>query len=87
LLLKLFEHSAELQAAHRLAQQFLVLARQRRGHELEAWSAAVLATGPPELRGFSRNLHRDWAAVNAGLSEQWNSGPVEGHINRVNSVS
>jgi transposase len=83
LLVKLLQHSAELHAAHRLAQQFLVLVRERRGAKLDAWSATVLTTGPPQLRGFSRNLRRDGAAVHAGLSVHWSSGPVEGHINRV----
>jgi hypothetical protein len=59
----LFERTDELEAAHRLAQRFLVLVRERRGRELDAWAAAVMATGLPELRSFSRNLQRDWAAV------------------------
>jgi transposase len=63
-----------------------VLVRERRGHELDEWSAAVLAIGPPELRGFSRNLHRDWLAVQSGLTVNWSSGPVEGHINRVKLI-
>src|SRR5438445_13627626 len=44
-------------------------------------------TGPPELRGFSRNMHRDWQAVHAGFTVHWSSGPVEGNINRLKSVS
>src|SRR5713101_5998868 len=49
--------------------------------------AAVHTTGPPELRGFSRNLQRDWHAVSAGLTQRWNSGCVEGHVNKLKSVS
>ena len=41
-------------------------------------------TGPPELRGFSRNLQRDWHAVNAGVTEHWSSGSVEGPVNKLN---
>lgn len=86
LLAKLFGQVDELRAAHRLAQQFLVLVRERRGRELDEWAAAVLATGPPELRGFSRNLRRDWVAVQRGLTVRWSSGPVEGQITRVKLI-
>jgi transposase len=47
------------------------------------WVADVHNTGPPELRGFSRNLRRDWAAVQAGLTERWSSGCVEGNVNKL----
>jgi transposase len=65
----------------------MVLARQRRGGtQLEQWIADVQSTGTPELRGFSRNLHRDWPAVQAGFTVHWSSGPVEGNINRVKLI-
>jgi transposase len=83
LLRQLYERSAELTSARRLAQQFLRLVRERRGCELDDWAADVHTTGPPELRGFTRNLHHDWDAVNAGLTERWSSGCVEGNVNKV----
>ncbi len=86
LLKKLYERSAELAGARRLAQQFLRLVRERRGRELNDWVAEVHKTGPPELRGFSRNLQRDWAAVSAGLTVRWSSGPVEGHVNKLKVI-
>jgi transposase len=64
----------------------MVLVRERRGAQLDQWIADVQTTGPPELRGFSRNLHRDWLAVQAGLTVHWSSGPVEGNINRVKLI-
>ena len=66
-----------------LAQDFLRMVRERRGGELDAWVAKVHQAGPPELRGFSRNLHHDWDAVHAGLTERWSSGSVEGNMNKV----
>ena len=83
LLKQLYERSVELVSARRLAQQFLRLVRERRGGELDEWVADVHQTGPPELRGFARNLRRDWDAVQAGLTERWSSGPVEGNVNKV----
>ena len=64
----------------------MILVRERRAGQLEEWIANVQATGPPELSGFSRNLHRDWAAVRAGFTVHWSSGPVEGNINRVKLI-
>ena len=80
---QLCERSAELVRARQLAQVFLRLVRERRGRELNQWVADVHQTGPPELRGFSRNLRHDWDAVQAGLTERWSSGPVEGNVNKL----
>jgi len=87
LLKKLCARSGELANAHRSAQQFLRLVRDRPGgRKLDQWAVAVGKTGPPELRGFSRNLQRDWLAVSAGVTERWSSGPVEGHINKLKMI-
>jgi hypothetical protein len=50
--------------------EVLLLLRERRGTQLDQWIADVQSTGPPELRGFSRNLHRDWLAVHTGFTVQ-----------------
>ena len=86
LLSDLCRRSSELASSRRLAQRFMVLVRERRGTHLEDWIAEVQGTGPPELRGFSRNLHRDWQAVHAGFTVHWSSGPVEGNINRLKPI-
>lgn len=38
---------------------------------------------PPELHGFATGLRKDWDAVTVGLTLRWNSGPVEGHVDRI----
>lgn len=38
---------------------------------------------PRSPRPVFRHLERDLDAVTAGLSQQWNSGVVEGHVNRI----
>jgi transposase len=35
------------------------------------------------LRRFAMGLSEDYAAVRAGVTLPWSSGPVEGHINRL----
>jgi transposase len=83
LLKQLYKRNSELVFARQLAQHFLRMVCDRRGRELHAWVADVHTTGPPELRGFSRNLQHDWDAVHAGLTERWSSGCVEGNVNKV----
>jgi transposase len=83
---QLGERNTELVSARHLAQQFLELVRERRRGGLEKWVAAVQISGSPELRGFSRNLRRDWAAVHAGLTLGWSSGSVEGNVNRLKVI-
>jgi transposase len=83
---RLGERNTELVSARQLAQHFLRLVRERRRGGLEKWVAAVQISGPPELRGFSRNLRRDWDAVHAGLTLGWSSGSVEGNVNRLKVI-
>jgi transposase len=52
------------------------------GERLEAWAAQAEASPVSELRGFAKGLRKDWAAVTAGLTVPYSSGPVEGHVNR-----
>lgn len=71
-------NSPELVSARQLARQFLRLVRERPGgRELNNWVVAVHNTGPPELRGFSRSLQRDWHAVSPGLTQRWNSAHLD----------
>ncbi|MFF9706647.1 transposase [Streptomyces griseofuscus] len=37
----------------------------------------------PSLQRFARHLERHLDAVTVGLSQQWNSGVVEDHVNRI----
>jgi transposase len=80
------QHDPELVTTRHLVQQFMRMVRERRGRNLKAWVANVQATGPYELRGFSRNLGRDWDAVHAGLTKRWSSGSVEGHVNKLKVI-
>lgn len=88
LLQQLGKCSPELTNTRHLVQQFMRMVREGRGRYLEAWVANVQASGPPELRGFGRNLRRDWDAVHAGLTKRWSSGcvQVQGHVNKLKVI-
>ncbi|WP_456302980.1 transposase [Streptomyces mirabilis] len=54
------------------------------GDLLPDWIEAASATTElPSLRRFAQHLLRDLDAVTAGLTLPWNSGVVEGHVNRI----
>ncbi|WP_442790963.1 transposase [Nocardia sp. NBC_01327] len=62
---------------------FARIISELRGRELERWMAMVEADDQPALHSFVRGLRRDQDAVTAGLTLPWNSGPVEGQVNRI----
>jgi len=64
----------------------MILVREPHATQLDQWITDVQTTGPPELRGFSRNVHRVWLAVQAGFTVHWSSGLVERNINRVKLI-
>ncbi|MER8090705.1 ISL3 family transposase [Streptomyces sp. NPDC094048] len=74
----------DLDAACDLIARFADILVNLRGQEiLERWTTDAEASDLPELRRFATGLRKDWDAVMAGLSMHWNSGPVEGHVNRI----
>jgi len=69
--------------AYTLSQAFLALVRERRGDALAAWMTEASASGIEALARFAQGLQEDLAAVTAGLTLPWSTGPVEGHSNRL----
>lgn len=69
--------------AHRLAQEFQAMVRQRRAEALDGWLAASQESGIPELQSFAAGLQHEYASIRAALSEPWSTGQVEGQITRV----
>jgi transposase len=69
-----------------LTNRFLTMVRQRRREDLSVWLTETKQSGLPALVGFAQGLEHDLAAVTAGLSLSWSSGPVEGQVNRLKLV-
>jgi transposase len=76
----------ELKATRALVRQFADMLCHQRGERLQAWAAQAETSPVSELRGFSKGLRKDWAAVTAGLTVSYSSGPVEGHVNRIKMI-
>jgi transposase len=66
-----------------LAQDFTRLVRQRQPERLDPWRQRATTSAVDALRRFATGLYEDDEAVKAGGTLSWNSGPVEGHINRL----
>jgi transposase len=56
---------------------------QLTGHNLPQWITDVQAAGLPGLSSFAKGLEQDLGAVTWGLTSHWNSGPVQGRVNRI----
>ncbi len=79
----LSERCPDAERARGLARRFLTLVRERDHAALTSWGEDVEQSNVSELRGFAAGLHRDWAAVSAGLELPWSNGQTEGQVNRL----
>lgn len=73
----------ELDAVAECVRIFAEMMRDKRGAELENWLVRAEATPFAPLHSLARGLRQDFAAVTAGLTMEWNSGRVEGNVNRI----
>jgi hypothetical protein len=76
----------ELAATARHVRDFCDLMNKHRGDRLATWIQQIEADDLPHLHSLATGLRRDLAAIAAGLTEQHNSGPVEGNVNRVKTI-
>ena len=54
--------------------------------DLEAWLAAVEADEQSGLRSLAAGIRNDMQAVTNGLTLHWNSGRVEGTVNKIKMI-
>jgi len=66
--------------------EFAKILTGRHGDRLGQWITAVEADDQPDLHSFTRGLRQDHDAVLNGLTLPWNSGIVEGNINRLKTI-
>jgi transposase len=75
--------SPSAETAYGLAQAFMQMIREQTGQQLDTWRSSVEASHLPELESFAKGIQQDKAAVLAGLTLPWSTGPVEGQVNRL----
>jgi transposase len=83
---RLCQHSAEIDSAYQLAQDFIEMVRERQGARLEGWLSQAATSGIGEISSFVAGVRRDQAAVQAALDLPWSNGQVEGQINRLKLI-
>lgn len=76
-------HCPELNAAAGLVRSFGEIMTHRYGHRLTDWITTAEQADLPGINRFVNGLKSDLAAVTAGLSLPFSSGPVEGNVNRI----
>ncbi|MFE5940822.1 transposase [Streptomyces sp. NPDC056470] len=69
-----------------LARTFSDLVRNRSGFLLNDWIRQAEQDAPKPMSGFAGFLRQDLDAVATGLTLEWSSGVVEGHVNRVKTL-
>src|SRR2546427_1731343 len=82
-LTQLRTQSTAVAEAMDLAQDFAALVRQPQPAQIGPRLPRATASTLDALRRFATGLLEDYAAVKAGVTGPWSSGPVEGHINRL----
>jgi transposase len=74
----------ELDALARHIAAFAAILTGLHGDQLDTWIAAVDADpAQPDLHAFTHGIRQDHQAVRNGLTLPWNSGKVEGTVNKI----
>jgi len=69
--------------ARRLTQEFAKMVRNLEGEKLDGWLEEAAGCEASVIKKFAASLKKDLAAVRAGLTEEWSTGPVEGFITKL----
>ena len=59
------------------------MVRSLQGEKLNGWLEEAASSEAEVMNKFAAGLKKDLAAVRAGLTESWSTGPVEGFIHKI----
>ena len=76
----------QFKQARELTHSFLDLIRRQSTGDLDTWLKSARTSGIRQFLSFARSIEQDKAAVLAGLTLAYSTGPVEGHINRLKLI-
>jgi transposase len=84
MLASLRAHCSQLDRLAEHVTSFAKMMTARTGRQdLPGWLQRVEADDQPELHSFAAGIRQDLAAVTAGLTLPYSSGPTEGNVNRL----
>ncbi|MCX5300428.1 ISL3 family transposase [Streptomyces sp. NBC_00193] len=73
----------ELETTADLVRSFAEMLTSLEGNRLPEWITQAMTSGLRGISTFANGLNSDYDAVEAGLTTPWNSGHVEGAVNRI----
>ena len=76
------EEDERLAVGYRLLQRFRRLIAPRGVRDLDTWLNDAIASELAPFVSLAHGIQGDRAAVDAGLTLPWSTGPVEGHVTR-----
>ncbi|MFE5541038.1 transposase [Streptomyces sp. NPDC056519] len=80
----LLAHCPELETMAELVRSFAEMFSELEGERLlPEWITQAMTSGLRGINTFANGLNSDYDAVEAGLTTPWNSGHVEGAVNRI----
>jgi transposase len=80
---RLCQADEALADTRRLTQEFAEMVRRLEGEDLEGWLKDAEESSSTAMRSFALGLRKDLDAVQAGLTQEWSNGPVEGFIHKL----
>lgn len=83
---RLCASDASLADARHLTQEFAKMVRELEGEKLAGWLEKAAVSEASVMKKFAASLRKDILAVEAGLTERWSNGPVEGFIHKLKLV-
>jgi transposase len=83
---RLLAAHADIAAGYTLAQSFAAMVRERRGEEFDQWLTQAETSALIDFQRFATSLRQGYGAVRAGLTLAWNSGQVEGQVNKLKLI-
>lgn len=76
----------QVELPYQLTRRFQTMVRLHSAHDLPAWFQACLDSDISDLQTFATSLQREEPSIQLALSSPWSTGPVEGHVNRLNFI-
>ena len=83
---RLLAANTDIARGYTLAQSFGAMVREQRGVDFDEWLTQAEASGLIDFRRFATSLRQDYDAFYAGLTLTWNSGQVEGQVNKLKLI-
>lgn len=84
--LSLIRQAPNVELAYTLAQQLVIMVKQRNTQSLSTWFQDCQRSGVSDLMTFAQGLENERSALYAALTLPYSNGPVEGKINKLKYI-